>query len=90
MNCNACQGTGFHNLHQLDDDQLIAAGAAEDFHEHVVATHCEDDESDVCVCDCCGDGIDSWHGTPGQHYGDEDPRGADGPYADNEGVCQCH
>ncbi len=29
-------------------------------------------------------------GTPGEHYGPEDPQGPHGPYSYNGGLCQCH
>lgn len=45
--------------------------------------------SDASVCDCCGDGVE-WYGEPGEHYNVDDPRGTQGPYADNGGLCQCH
>lgn len=44
---------------------------------------------DVEVCDCCGTGED-WYGVPGHHYGLDDPAGANGPYAYNGGLCECH
>lgn len=44
---------------------------------------------DVQVCDCCGDG-ESWYGTPGEHYGPDDPPGPGGPYDYNGGLCECH
>jgi hypothetical protein len=46
-------------------------------------------ETDVQVCDCCGDG-EKWHGIAGEHYHAEDPRGAHGPYAYNGGFCECN
>jgi len=47
------------------------------------------DDYDVTVCDCCGDG-EEWHGEPGRHYGADDPRGPNGPYAYNGGLCECN
>lgn len=47
-------------------------------------------QHDVQVCDCCGNGVDDWHGPPGEHYGPNDPKGPNGPYAGNGGLCQCH
>jgi alpha-glucuronidase len=49
----------------------------------------EHPESDVQVCDCCGNG-EEWYGEPGHHYGENDPPGHGGPYADNGGYCKCH
>jgi hypothetical protein len=46
-------------------------------------------ETDAAVCDCCGDG-EGWYGTPGEHYGPDDPPGDRGPYANNGGLCKCH
>jgi len=46
-------------------------------------------ETEVQVCDCCGDGA-YWYGIPGEHYGSDDPPGPGGPYAGNGGLCQCH
>lgn len=88
-NCTRCETTGFLNLHQLTDEQHQAAEDSDDFHQHIMAAHCDDDELDVCVCDCCGDG-EGWYGTPGEHYGPDDPQGPRGPYAGNGGLCRCH
>lgn len=46
-------------------------------------------QHDVQICDCCSDGSE-WHGTPGEHYGPDDPVGATGPYSYNGGLCECH
>lgn len=89
LNCTRCETRGFLNLHQLDDEQMEAAEEAEDFHQHILEVHCHDENLDVCVCDCCGDGC-GWYGTPGEHYGPDDPQGPNGPYASNNGVCPCH
>lgn len=35
-------------------------------HEQVLAWM-DSHESDVTVCDCCGDG-EGWYGTPGEHH----------------------
>jgi hypothetical protein len=40
---------------------------------------------DVCVCDCCGDGISDWYGEPGQHY--EKSGSWDHPYP---GLPECY
>jgi len=88
--CTRCDGTGFLNIEQVDDETLSVFdhsgdpqiiidwmwGAGE--HDH-----------DVSVCDCCGDGV-IWYGTPGQHYTEKDPPGPGGPYAYNGGHCECH
>lgn len=49
---------------------------------------CEE-QHDVQVCDCCGDG-EGHYGIPGEHYNPEDPMGEKGPYASNGGLAQCH
>ena len=36
-----------------------------------------------------GDG-EGWYGTPGEHYGPDDPPGRQGPYDSNGGFCHCH
>jgi len=77
MNCTRCQGTGWLNIEQVPDGEPVAEWA------HANTGH------DVQVCDCCGDGED-WYGQPGEHYGPDDPRGLDGPYAYNGGLCECH
>ncbi len=87
--CTRCDSTGYLNIEQVPDEVIVEA-ESKDFHAVIrkllaagVAF------SDVTVCDCCGDG-DDWHGTPGEHYNAEDPRGPDGPYAYNGGLCECN
>jgi hypothetical protein len=85
--CTRCQGTGFLNIHQLDEQHL------ELFDEHgpsvVLQWISNSDEYDVQVCDCCGDG-ENWHGEAGSHYIGGDEIGVRGPYAYNGGLCECH
>ncbi|WP_425618072.1 hypothetical protein NA78x_001765 [Anatilimnocola sp. NA78] len=57
---------------------------------HPPCSYCVDTQTDVQVCDCCGDGISQWHGEPGRHYSVNDPLGKDGPYSYNGGLCECH
>lgn len=83
MICNVCQGTGFCNIEQLPE------GVAEDSHDVILKWIDDNETHDVAVCHCCGDG-DEWYGEPGQHYGNDDPIGQDGPYASNGGLCLCH
>lgn len=83
INCTRCAGTGFLNIHQLPDDV-----DGYDF-DAVDAWWKANTGHDVQPCDCCGDG-EGWYGVPGQHYSNEDPRGYDGPYAYNGGLCECH
>ena len=61
MTCTRCEGTGFLNLHQLDDDDICDSGV-----ETILSWIDQNDNHDVCICDCCGDG-DGWFGEPGEH-----------------------
>lgn len=89
--CTRCGGTGFLNVEQVDNETIKAAMNAPDLMQSAlvilrwVELH---NDSDVQVCDCCGNG-DGWYGTPGEHYNDEDPPGPNGPYAYNGGLCEC-
>ena len=80
--CTRCDGTGFLNAEQLPDG-LRELGT------EAVRNWIHSNESDVQVCDCCGDG-DGWYGEPGEHYGPGDPPGREGPYSYNGGLCECH
>lgn len=66
MNCTRCQD-GFINLHQIPDEDWSHLEKCEDFHEAVLVWIATNDNHDVSVCDCCGDG-ENWWGTPGEHY----------------------
>lgn len=91
--CTRCESTGFLNVDQLPFDMYSNADPIESVWGWINEMAKKDppnDAHDVSVCDCCGDGEASWHGTPGEHYGDEDPRGMDGPYAYNGGLCECN
>ncbi len=79
--CTRCDSTGFLNSHQADLD-YSDLDAVNDF---IISQP----DSDIQVCDCCGDG-EEWYGTPGEHYNTDDPRGPDGPYASNGGLSQCN
>jgi len=83
--CTRCEGSGFLNAEQLPDDMDVF----EVGHDAVLAWVNSDTDHDVAVCDCCGD-TESWHGSPGEHYGSDDPPGNDGPYAYNGGLSECH
>jgi len=64
--CTRCDGTGFLNLHQVDDttlDRFDQTGDHQIILDWIAANSCHD----VSVCDCCGDG-EVWHGTPGEHH----------------------
>ena len=87
--CTRCQGTGFLNIDQLDDKTLN--NFDNDGHEVVLEwlKNNDDNDHDVQVCDCCGDG-ENWHGEIGCHYVGGDLIGEAGPYAYNGGLCECH
>lgn len=87
MICNPCQGTGFINTHQIPAD--VFQDKTADEQEIIQNWIAKNKDHDVQVCDCCGDGED-WYGEPGQHYGDDDPLGDQGPYAYNGGLCECN
>ena len=82
IQCNPCEGTGFKNLFQVP-------GADKMTNAQILQWIKDNPDSDVCVCDCCGDG-EEWYGEPGQHYTAQDPIGRHGPYASNGGLCKCH
>jgi len=81
--CTRCQNSGFLNIEQIGD----AADNME--HEDVLKWIKDNQEHDVQVCDCCGDG-ENWYDVPGEHYNSDDPIGDNGPYASNGGLCHCH
>ena len=87
--CTRCDSTGYLNIEHVPD--YIMQHAEHGGYHSVIRLWIANDgqETDVVICDCCGNGED-WHGTPGEHYNDEDPRGPDGPYAYNEGLCECN
>ena len=72
--CTRCEGTGFLNLHQVDDATLMRF---DDLHDaQVILDWIADRDAcgpdgchDVCVCDCCdGSGRHDWdnpHDTKG-------------------------
>jgi len=85
MNCTRCEGTGFLNLDQVPGVVLDDAGES-DFHAAILKWIADNEEHDVQVCDCCGDG-EGWYGEPGEH--DHRDQGHDGPYAYNGGLWRC-
>ncbi len=84
MQCNVCKGTGFCNYEQVPEEI-----AEEGDLDKVIAWLKSAEGHDVSVCHCCGDG-ETWYGNPGRHYSSQDPRGKQGPYAYNGGLCLCH
>ena len=87
--CTRCENTGFLNLHQIDTEIYgmdVPDITDEDQILKWIASH---DNHDVRVCDCCGDG-EGWYDVPGEHYNNDDPRGPNGPYAYNGGLCECN
>lgn len=81
MNCTRCSGTGFINAQCVPSDI--------EGWNNILAWIEVNQPTDASVCDCCGNS-ETWYGEPGQHYGSDDPRGANGPYAYNGGLCECH
>ena len=97
MKCTRCDGTGYLNLNQdecsFDSNVYLPLTEARDAidavaAQKVLAEWSESEDHDMQICDCCGDG-EYWHGVPGEHYSEDDPRGPDGPYASNGGLCAC-
>lgn len=86
--CTRCEGTGFINLHQVDDNILKNFDNTWD-HELILNWIKKNKDHDVSICDCCGD-TENWYGDPGQHYSPNDPQGNNGPYEYNGGLCECH
>ncbi len=88
--CNPCGGTGFVNIDQLPDNVRHEAELSGDFCASVMDwIESTSEPHDIRVCDCCGNGEDHWHDSPGEH----DPRTygqANGPYQYNGGVPECH
>ena len=69
MICTRCEGTGFLNLHQVDEATLHRFDALG--HQVILDWIRANVRHDVCICDCCGDTTD-WYGLPGKHnFGDE-------------------
>ncbi len=94
LHCTRCEGSGFLNLHQIAQDGdswegLAIAKNAQDGAPFIFKWMSQNKDSDVQVCDCCGDS-EGWYGIPGEHYNFGDPRGHNGPYAYNGGMSECH
>lgn len=87
MYCTRCQGTGFLNLHQVDEETLKNFEKTGDY-QIILDWIAHNDDHDVTYCDCCGDGRTGWYDDPGEH----DPRnfGKYGPYEYNGGLPECY
>jgi hypothetical protein len=85
--CTRCEGTGFLNLELMDAAAFDAAQEDNDPHARVLEWIAKQTECDVSVCDCCGNGDDTWHEVPGEH--NEGAYGKSGPYAYNGGLPEC-
>jgi len=83
--CTRCEGSGFLNLEQMPEASLHILNE-----EGILKWISDNEGHDVQVCDCCGDGEETWYGEVGQHYSNHDPQGPNGPYAYNGGLCECH
>lgn len=86
--CTRCANTGFLNIDQVDDFDLSCFDT--EGNDQVILDWMErNDDHDVQICDCCGDG-EGWYGVRGEHYNNDDQRGEHGPYAYNGGLCECN
>ena len=90
MNCTRCEGTGFLNLQQVDEETLEQFDKTGDNDVIFEWMKRHPEPHEVSVCDCCGDGESDWYGVQGEHYSNDDPPGPSGPYASNGGLCRCH
>lgn len=86
--CTKCEGSGFLNIDQVDDEILSKFDETSD-HDIIIEWIKNNENHDVSVCDCCGD-TEIWYGDPGWHYGSDDPSGDNGPYKYNGGLCRCN
>jgi hypothetical protein len=80
MICTRCEGTGFLNWDERCEFLSL---------EYSLQWISENPDTDMQICDCCGDG-EQWYGEAGRHYGPDDPQGPYGPYDYNGGLCECH
>ena len=86
--CTKCDGTGFLNIDKVPEWVVVVSNQRADV--GIILKWVKDTTGhDVRMCDCCSDG-EGWYGTPGGHYSEDDPAGADGPYLYNGGLCECH
>lgn len=83
MTCTKCDNSGFLNIPQLPQEGF-------DFSiQTVLKWMLDNPDSDVQICDCCGDG-EVWYGEPGEHFQGGDHGGNNGPYAYNGGLPECY
>jgi hypothetical protein len=65
LNCTRCEGTGFINLHQVDEPTLQEFDRTGEV-DVILKWIAANEQHDVSVCDCCGN-CETWHGEPGRH-----------------------
>lgn len=103
MICTRCQGTGFINLEQLpkelqdglteasfiylSKDIKYKAVVSDGWHDLVLKWINNNEDHDISICDCCGDGV-GWYGDAGEH--NESDFGRNGSYAYNGGLPECY
>lgn len=81
MICTRCEGTGFLNLDQINEDPIV-----DEDHESILKWLEKNTDNDVQVCDCCGDG-EEWYGEPGEHFTGGEGREC---YDYNGGLPECN
>ena len=68
--CTRCEGTGFLDLCQIPENELVELKKSVNFQQAVLewmeGKREEYVEYDVQICDCCGSG-EFWYGVPGEH-----------------------
>lgn len=85
MTCTVCKGTGFVNLYQIPEVELDLIDDG-DVIKDTLEWIDKNDNHEVQVCYCCGDGED-WYGKIGCHYHGEENEAV---YDYNGGLCECH
>ena len=101
MTCTRCDNSGFLNSHLLPPaDSFIVPGikpivkSGGNLLDSGIQTVMEwirnQKETDVQICDCCGNGENDWYGIPGEHFQGGDHTGKNGPYAYNGGLPECY
>lgn len=86
LTCTRCGGSGFLNIEQVDES-ILKIFEASGQHTVILCWMDANEEHDVQVCDCCGNGA-SWHRVPGEHSAAD--YGPNGPYAYNGGLPECY